>query len=193
MSNLPEKWRPSNLPARRDEHRELERLENKIARWKSQADPVLYLPQRSRVNQPVATHASMGWNLPNFARPVTTEAFLDFPRKCADTGLLWAARYEREQGDRYFRYLRSTVSESYQCVTRYTPDKLRSTPDVVLGVEVCPHCGAFTNNGCLGSIWCPGCQQHVCFGRTSRSGYFKCLCGTHGQLVNGELRAQGYR
>lgn len=193
MSNLPEKWRPHSLPARRDQHTELEPLEKKIARWKMQSPPAVNQPPASRVNPLCAAQTSMGWNPPDVASPVTTQSILDLPRVCVATGLLWAARYMREPGDRYFRYLRSTVSESYQCANNYRPENWCSSPDILLGIEVCSQCGAFTSNGFTGSIWCPRHRLHVCFGRTSRSGYCHCSCGLQGQLINGKLRPEGYK
>ena len=187
-----EKWHPPHPPARRDERRELQLVEKTIARWKAAhtALPVPHTPRR--VSAPAAAGASIMWAPPPHT-PLAKEPIMDLPRVCAITGLLWTARYERKHGDSHYRYLRSTVAESYQCVTHYGPENWRTIPNVFLGIEVCPQCGGFTNNGSVGAVWCPGCRQNVCFGHTSRSGYFVCCCGFHGQLVNGQIPANGYR
>jgi len=183
MSGELVKWRPP------------EPLEAKIERWRERTKALTRIPppmpatlrSRSHVpaNRPFATRAAMQWAPPPSPPPVTDETVLDFPRICAVTGKLWTARHRREPGEKHFHYLRSTVAESWQCVNGYTAESWRSCGWFIEGIELCPHCGAYTMDGAVGSVFCPGCRQRVCYGLTSQSGYFICQCGFRGQIVNG--------
>jgi hypothetical protein len=118
-----------------------------------------------------------------------TETRLDLPRTCAVTRKPWAARYLRE--DAGFGYIRSVIPDGRIRLTLYRPDDLRTLPDFKAGIEDCPHCGAYTPDGYLGSVLCEVCRSWVCFGLTSREGMFTCGCGHRGPLVASTQTAMG--
>jgi hypothetical protein len=109
------------------------------------------------------------------------ETRIDLPRNCAVTRKPWAARYLRE--DAGFGYIRSVIPDGRIRLTLYRPEDARMLRDFNAGIEDCPHCGAYTQDGYLGSVWCEACRSWMCFGLTSREGVFTCGCGHRGPLV----------
>jgi hypothetical protein len=176
------KWQPRELTSKR-RPTPAESFEAKLRRWVAGplARPIRPLPGADR---PAARFAELQWAPPPAPPPVTTEQMLDCPRICAVTRKLWTARYRREAGERFFVYWRSTVAENRQCMVSYTPERYRSGGDFLWGIEDCPHCGGYTMDGFLGSVWCRRCRQWCCFGLTSRQGEFICQCGNRGRLVD---------
>jgi len=152
-------------------------LEEKIERWR-------------RAHKHETLPAQTGDN--SFERPaagdaipaLTTETRLDLPRCCAVTRKPWAARYLRDDAGQGFRYIRSVIPDGRIRLTLYRPEDVRLLPDFEAGIEDCPHCGAYTPDGCLGSVWCEACRSWVCYGLTSREGVFLCGCGNRGPLVD---------
>jgi len=118
-----------------------------------------------------------------------TETRIDLPRNCAVTRKPWAARYLRE--DAGFGYIRSVIPDGRIRLTLYRPEDARMLRDFNAGIEDCPHCGAYTPDGYLGSVWCEACRSWVCFGLTSREGVFTCGCGHRGPLVASTQTAMG--
>jgi len=167
-------------------------LEQRIERWRNGAPPMLPPPATPPAPYaPRETEARMLWAPPDNLRPISPDAeLIELPRICSKEKKLWTALHRRDRGGRYFEYLRSNVAEGWR-LTRYaTPDKWGTVPpNLRLGVELCPHCGAYTSDGAVGSVYCNkdggGCGMYCCYGRTSPQGYFICACGREGQLVNG--------
>jgi hypothetical protein len=166
-------------------------LERRIERWlrghattPGEASPP-YAPRH--------TEARMTWAVPNNLPPLSAESVeIELPRTCARTSKLWTALYLRRPGEKYFEYLRSNVAESWRLTTYATPEKWGTVPsNLRLGIELCPHCGAYTMDGSVGSVWCGACRMFVCYGLTSPQGYFICAYGHRGQLENGAPRGNG--
>jgi hypothetical protein len=113
---------------------------------------------------------------------------LEFPRHCAKyEGEMWLAVYELDAGRYHYA---NSIEWTPQQKDRYGPENMIAVPAVFrLEAERCGCCGAWTRDGSAGAVWCPqhngGTGARVCYGRTSRSGYFICSCGNRGQLAQG--------
>jgi hypothetical protein len=159
-------------------------LEDKIERWR-RAHKHEKLP---------AQHSGNSFERPTAGDVIpvlTTETRLDLPRCCAVTRKPWAARYLRDDAAQCLRYIRSVIPDGRIRLTLYRPEDVRLLPDFEAGIEDCPYCGAYTPDGCLGSVWCGACHSWACFGLTSREGLFTCGCGHRGPLVDYTQTAMG--
>jgi hypothetical protein len=174
MSSELVKWRP-------------EKLETRVDRWRRQriehGSPVTEV-----LNPPRETRVPQRWARPDSAPLLTTETVADLPRICAMTKKLWCARYFRADHFSEFRYIRSVIPDGRIAETLYVPENWRVLPpSFATGTEDCPRCGAYTPDDARGSVWCTACHSWVCYGLTSRDGYFVCSCGYQGQLQNSVL------
>jgi hypothetical protein len=106
---------------------------------------------------------------------------LDLPRTCAwDGRSLWIARYISVDGQ--YEYRQSIAIGDRQRAIYAPEDVIELPPTFRHGMEQCAHCFAWTLDRMVGSVWCPDHKGYVCFGNTSRSGFFTCHCGKTGQL-----------
>ena|SRR5579863_1744968 len=167
-------------------------LERRIERWRKGASPVLPTPGTPPLPYaPRQTEARTLWAPPDNLPPLSADAeLIALPRICAIHKKLWIALYRRDRRGTHFTYLRSNVGESWHLIRYATPDKWGTTPpNLRSGVELCPHCGAYTMDGYIGSIYCDqdnvprGCGMYFCFGLTSQHGHGICACGREGQVV----------
>jgi hypothetical protein len=150
-------------------------------------------PAQTAARPAAETLASILWALPETSRELTSNV-IDLPRVCAVKKKLWTARHFKPAGQGFHTYLRSNVAESWRIATYAGPENWGLPPTTLqLGIELCPHCGAYTRDGSLGSVWCPNCDQFVCYGLTTPQGYFTCQCGHSGWLVRGNTRRDGFR
>ena len=174
-------------------------LHARIERWRDRAGlPPVVPPGPSPVAldaprhiEAVTTWAPSG-NLPQIA---TDAVLIEVPRICAVQKKLWTALYRRPPGEKYLTYLRSNVAESWRVAMYAGREHWGTVPsNLIHGVELCPHCGAYTGDGSVGSVFCQGgCGMFCCYGLTSPQGHFTCACGRQGQLVDGGPRGCGIR
>ena len=175
-------------------------LERRIERWLKGGSPVLPPPVTTPAHYaPRETKAAIIWAPPDNLPPLSADAeVIELPRICARERKLWTTLHRRGSGEKYFEYLRSNVAESWRLSRYATPDRWGTLPsNLRLGVELCPHCGAYTRDGAVGSIYCStdggGCGMYCCYGLTSPNGYGICACGREGQLVNGTFPKAGFK
>lgn len=172
-----------------------EALEKRIQRWREGARPMPPPDTTPPIKAPRESRATVTWavpdNLPTLG-PDATE--FELPRICAREKKLWTALYIRRPDERFLTYLRSNVGESWRLMRYAPPEAWRAAPpNLVLGIELCPHCGAYTRDGAVGSIYCDRCGMYCCYGLTSAHGYSVCACKREGQLVNGSFPQAGFR
>jgi hypothetical protein len=191
MSNEIVKWNGST-PGRKDPPKR-ESVAVTIARWRGGVAAVPSRPAPIAPYAPRHTETVITWAPPDNLPPLTSN-LIELPRICARHKKLWTAVYRRAPGQSHHAYLRSNVGESWRLTTYATPDKWGAVPpDFSTGIELCPHCGAYTMDGSTGAVWCEGCRMWVCYGLTSPQGYFICQCGHEGQLAKDYLKKQGFR
>jgi len=116
---------------------------------------------------------------------------LDLPRYCAvHDGAIWFARYIRHNGIYVYG---GCISQEDVRGPQYAPEDVFDLPaDFEPDREECI-CGARTHEGSIGAVKCGRCNALVCYGRTTRRGYFFCResCGGHGQLVPADFPEKG--
>jgi hypothetical protein len=174
-------------------------LDQRIERWRNGAGLQPVAPGGSSPVVPHAprhTEAVTTWAPPENLPQISAAAVLiQVPRTCAVEKKLWTALYRRQAGEKYLTYLRSNIAESWRLTMYAGPERWGTLPaNLLLGVELCPHCGAYTRDGSVGSVFCEGgCWMFCCYGLTSPQGQFTCACGRKGQLENGGASGCGIR
>jgi hypothetical protein len=105
---------------------------------------------------------------------------------CIYDGEISLARYILRNGVYEFN---TSIEVTPQQRSRYASGNVIRVPSIFENTaERCACCGTWTLDDQNGSVWCSrhngGRGAWVCFGRTSRSGFFNCSksCGASGQL-----------
>ena len=151
-------------------------------------EPRIEVPRDIAVYTPAGQSFAMR-QVSNAALKRTNLPPIELFRYCAVfDGEMWLARYVACNGEYEFN---CGVELPKQQQSRYSEENLITLPESFeTDVERCGCCGAWSSDGSTGAVWCSGHNggrgARVCWGRTTRSGFFTCCdsCGQSGSLTH---------